>query len=483
MKKILAIFGILGLAACAGSDNDDQYYTMMAATPTVDYIERLDVYSAPHKDSFLNQLAMNYRSYAIYNARTLGDAETGELFAQKAVAAFSGETPFPESLENWPISDPDQKFALQNECRELINALKNDAADICPEAAAEAQAKYDCWLSATYNGRYDTARECRDRFGRAMAALRSGGQNCGKIAARTASAAKAPAPAAKTVQTYYPETSGLSAMARAGRAREGVVIVNNVNIPQHLINPVPVQPVVFNQNIFNKGAEGVAVVSPAQQEREEIPQLGDEYVTRDEFINMMMALREELISINRRFDDIPRGGGEKAVIKVQQIPLEPKQHIMEEIFEIRFDFDKYNIKPEYEPVIQKLVETAKASKNVRISVVGHTDTKGTADYNFALGGRRAETVRNHLIKYGIPASQIIAVSSGENDPKVPTGDGVKNAENRRVRVVKETHHVEPAQPNPMKIMIKRPDGTTAEETMYGDYFDSEEYYGDDAPLK
>jgi outer membrane protein OmpA-like peptidoglycan-associated protein len=501
MKKFALCSLLFALCACGGASNEGQYYDMPMGTPTVDYIERLDVYTAPHKDSFLNQLAMNYRSFAIYNARTIGDAQMGELFAQKAVAAFSGETPFPESLENWPIQDHELHSALQEGCHDLITALKNDAADNCPEVAAEAQAKFDCWLSSASVGRFSTADECRTRFQKAMAAIRSGQCNQKivsngksaptKVRVRETVSGTAPAPAAAAV--YYPETSTMRSAAAVGRAREGVVIVNNVNIPQHLINPVPVQPMVFNQNIITGRGDGgaeVIAVPVAQQPaavQEEIPQLGEEYVSRDEFINMMLAMREELRAINARFDQMPRGGGEKAVIKVQQIPLEPRQHIMEEVFEVRFDFNKYNIKSEYEPVIKKLVEAARESQNVRISVVGHTDTMGSQEYNFALGGRRAEAVRQRLIQYGIPASQIVAVSAGKTDLKVQTGDQVKNAENRRVSVVKETHYEKPGQVSPMKITVKRPNALP-ETRMYGgpdgdqESYEETGYYADEPTL-
>ena len=140
----------------------------------------------------------------------------------------------------------------------------------------------------------------------------------------------------------------------------------------------------------------------------------------------------------------PAGPEETTIIKVQQIPLEPKQHVMEEVFEIRFDFNKATIKPEYEDLIRKLVDATQNNKNIKVSVVGHTDTSGSKSYNYALGGRRAEAVQKMLINYGIPSSQIVAVSAGEEDLKVPTPDGTPNAENRRVRVVKETSFTEPA---------------------------------------
>ncbi len=445
MKNIaLYLVGTLLVAGCASSGDygEPAYFD----TPTVDYVEGLDVYSATHRDSFLNQLAMNYRSYAIYNARTSGFPDIGEQFAHKAIAAFSGETPFPERVEDWPVDNQQLSFALNEGARKLIEELKNDGADRAPEIAAEAQAKFDCWLSASASGQYETAQECEVRFNNALNAL----QNCDKPVALSA--------ITEVIETtemrrreqrtpravYYPETGGLNAMSGAGRARDGVIVVNNVNIPEHLINPVPVQPLVFNQHIH--GGDTVA----GGEEIVEI--VSDDSVTRAEFIDMMLAMRSELAAINARLDKIESAKSETTMIKVQQIPLEPKQHVMEEVFEVRFDFDKSKIKPEYEDLIRKLVKATCENKNIKVTVVGHTDTMGSKSYNFALGGRRADAVKNMLVKYGIPASQITSVSSGEQDLKVQTGDNVANAENRRVRVTKEVHYTEPAEPSEMVVV-------------------------------
>ena len=183
----------------------------------------------------------------------------------------------------------------------------------------------------------------------------------------------------------------------------------------------------------------------------------DDYVSRAEFIELMTALRAELAAINSRLDDLnnapaPTVSNDKTIIKVQQIPLEPRQKIVEEVFEIRFDFDKAIIKPEYDDIINKLAETTQSNRNVKVSVVGHTDTAGSNAYNYALGGRRAEAVQKMLIERGIPASQIIAVSAGEEDLKVPTPNNTPNAENRRVRVVKEVQYME--QPKPAPIIVE-----------------------------
>ena len=197
----------------------------------------------------------------------------------------------------------------------------------------------------------------------------------------------------------------------------------------------------------------VAVVI-TEKDQPENPMLGDELVSREEFINMMMAMRAELAAINSRLDQIQVMAGEKTMIKVQQIPLEPQQHVMEEVFEVRFDFNKAVIKPEYQDLIRQLASATQENKNIKVSVVGHTDTTGTENYNYALGGRRAEAVQKMLIKYGIPASQIVAVSAGEEDLAVPTPDNTPNAQNRRVRVVKEVHYTETPKPVPMAIEVE-----------------------------
>ena len=496
-SRILVATSVVALVGCAGTNDNSN-----VSTPTVDYVEELDVYSAPHKDSFLNQLVMNYRSYAIYNARTSGYPEMGELFAQKAVTAFSGETPFPESLSNWPIANDDDAAELEAAYRDMIEEFKNDATEDRPDIAAEIQAKFDCWLSATSTGQAETAAQCRDRFIKAMDVLKNCKNGGCKLAKKNVD--RQPASIEIENKAFYPDTRSLNSVGGASYPREGIVIVNNISVPNggqsgNLIQTIPVgqQPatqMVFNQNIYggdksvsNSGntlavnssrsasrcdcqsgrpivielpendseseqpAPAEPVGCPCQQQEEELPTLGEEVVTRDEFINMMMAMRAEIKAINDRLDAL-RPNDEKAVIKVQQIPLEPTQHVMEEIFEVHFDFNKAVIKPEYADLIRELADATQANKNIKVSVVGHTDTAGSNSYNYALGGRRAEAVQRMLISYGIPASQIVAVSAGEEDLKVPTADGVPNAENRRVRVVKETHYTEPGKVVPIAVV-------------------------------
>jgi outer membrane protein OmpA-like peptidoglycan-associated protein len=77
-----------------------------------------------------------------------------------------------------------------------------------------------------------------------------------------------------------------------------------------------------------------------------------------------------------------------------------------------------------------------------ISVRGHTDTSGDASFNQALSEQREQAVANELISLGVPATAITGEAVGETDLAVPTGDGVPEAENRRVEIAVE-------QPAPM----------------------------------
>ncbi|GHS96851.1 hypothetical protein FACS189421_02590 [Bacteroidia bacterium] len=529
LSVLCALCSVLFLAACGGGSAPVDGGPI--PTPTVDYIEGLDVYSSPVKDSFLNQLAMNYRSFAIYNARTSGFPDIGELFAQKAVAAFSGDTPVPESLESWHVDHPEIANELDEGYRQMTDMLRNDGAAREPLLMAEAQAKFDCWVSSAASGQMPTALECRNRFDDAMAALSgnfsgadgrggnfittlsSGGG--GDSGSRTTTierytltqpgqpgALAAAAAAQPTAPVYYPETSNMRAMTDRKRSRDGIVIVNNVNIPEHLIKPEPVRPFVFNQNIVQgpNGGEPVVTSGPENPEPAQtapapapvmqpafvavptyIPAPGnDNLITREEFTTMIMQLRAEMEQIRLAMAQQQAGFQQpqpqqqpssapmqfvqqqgpttmdKTIIKIQQIPLEQNQAVMEEVLEIFFDFDKYVIKPEYEDIIRQLSRAAQSNRNIKVTVVGHTDTKGSDAYNFALGGRRAQAVRKVLIEYGIPSSQIVAVSAGESDLKVQTGDNVKEARNRRATIIKETSPDENgiATPNPVTVDFK-----------------------------
>jgi OOP family OmpA-OmpF porin len=70
-----------------------------------------------------------------------------------------------------------------------------------------------------------------------------------------------------------------------------------------------------------------------------------------------------------------------------------------------------------------------------VSVTGHTDRAGTAEYNFAKSQRMADTVREYMITHGVSADAITTQWKGESENAVPTEDGVKEQANRRVEII------------------------------------------------
>jgi OOP family OmpA-OmpF porin len=99
---------------------------------------------------------------------------------------------------------------------------------------------------------------------------------------------------------------------------------------------------------------------------------------------------------------------------------------------INFDFDKAVIKPEAEPVLDAAADVLKENSDVKVRVGGHTDSVGTDEYNQKLSERRANAVRDYLVKHGIDASRLTAVGYGESQPVADNKTKDGRAQNRRV---------------------------------------------------
>ena len=100
-----------------------------------------------------------------------------------------------------------------------------------------------------------------------------------------------------------------------------------------------------------------------------------------------------------------------------------------------FDFDKSDLTADAVKVVDQAAANAGPAKATEISVTGHTDTVGSEAYNLRLSRRRAESVAAQLEKDGIPASEIAIAAKGKHDLLVPTADGVREPQNRRVTIV------------------------------------------------
>ncbi|MCF8479395.1 MAG: OmpA family protein [Rhodospirillum sp.] len=106
-----------------------------------------------------------------------------------------------------------------------------------------------------------------------------------------------------------------------------------------------------------------------------------------------------------------------------------------ESYLVFFDFDSSAITPEAAGIVGTAATNAKATGSSMIEVTGHADRSGPSDYNMGLSLRRAEAVLGELERNGIPRSDVAVYAKGETDPLVPTPDGVREPQNRRVVIV------------------------------------------------
>lgn len=123
----------------------------------------------------------------------------------------------------------------------------------------------------------------------------------------------------------------------------------------------------------------------------------------------------------------------------EAIPMQIPEYIppvdISRSYLVFFDFDKYYLTGEAQQVLEKVAEDAARGIYSRVIVTGHTDKAGSENYNEGLSEQRAKSVKSGLVTLGLPADKIDMQAKGETQPMLPTADGVKEAQNRRVEIV------------------------------------------------
>lgn len=102
---------------------------------------------------------------------------------------------------------------------------------------------------------------------------------------------------------------------------------------------------------------------------------------------------------------------------------------------IYFDYDQFAIKDEYKAMIEAHAKYLQANRNARATLQGHTDERGTREYNIALGQKRADAVKRVMLLLGAAEIQIETVSFGKEKPRREGHDEASWAENRRVDII------------------------------------------------
>ncbi len=105
-----------------------------------------------------------------------------------------------------------------------------------------------------------------------------------------------------------------------------------------------------------------------------------------------------------------------------------------ELYLVYFDFDKAELSEAAKAVLETASSAGRKLKGMTVTVGGHTDLAGTADYNVELSKRRAIAVSEALIKAGVASTAVKAEAFGQTLPAIITADGVAEARNRRVEI-------------------------------------------------
>ena len=176
------------------------------------------------------------------------------------------------------------------------------------------------------------------------------------------------------------------------------------------------------------------------EQQEENWQTWDIERCKDDFLKAMHQIYNKIQAANEeiKIDE----EGEKEAIKSEEnlknisnsdsvsVVTKKEKEILQIIY---FDFDKYNLTDVSSNSIKKFIEEYK-NKIDTFLVVGHTDTKGTKEYNLELSLKRAEAVKTILIRLGISSEKIKILGEGESKLLVQTKDETKHPANRRAEI-------------------------------------------------
>jgi len=119
-------------------------------------------------------------------------------------------------------------------------------------------------------------------------------------------------------------------------------------------------------------------------------------------------------------------------VNIQVVRPAVRQIVFEDV---HFDFDRYSLRPEAVRTLDEAVAVLQQNPDVNVEIEGHTCNIGTAEYNLALGERRANAVRDYLTSRGIAASRFRTVSYGEERPKYDNAREETRRLNRRAALV------------------------------------------------
>jgi len=127
-----------------------------------------------------------------------------------------------------------------------------------------------------------------------------------------------------------------------------------------------------------------------------------------------------------------KGGTATDTVNIQVTRPPVKNYTFEDV---HFDFDRYTLRPEATRLLDEAVTAMREDPKLRLEIEGHTCNIGTAEYNLALGDRRANAVRDYLVSRGVMVDRLRSVSYGEERPKHDNSREETRRLNRRAALV------------------------------------------------
>ena len=180
-------------------------------------------------------------------------------------------------------------------------------------------------------------------------------------------------------------------------------------------------------------AKAISSLDCWSEQQKEGWQIWDINKCRDDFLNAMHDIYESLTKKNNENANINNKTEVKTTTSNDSAKIFDEDLNQSTLQIIYFDFDKSNLS---EVSLKKIKKFIGNNRNVmkKFIIVGHTDSKGTKEYNMTLSVERAETIKDILLKLEIKKENIKILGKGEDDLKIKTADGIAHPANRRAEI-------------------------------------------------
>lgn len=205
----------------------------------------------------------------------------------------------------------------------------------------------------------------------------------------------------------------------------GKPIVFKILLEGYVLEKILADPTDPNSRALGRKPLPGARVDIAFRDKQQFVSVGDDGLFRLELAEntdyTFTALKEGYLTNGVRFSTrgIPRDSANPVQVYEVEIVLDKifrnREIVLENIY---YDFDKWDIRPDAEPALNRLAEMLRKNPNIRIQLGSHTDCRGDNAYNQTLSQKRAQSAVNYLIGRGIDSARLTAVGYGESQPAV-----------------------------------------------------------------